>query len=374
MTTALGNWVGESGVPWEPGTYLGNVAQQVGGKPGVVKAAGLPNNTPLSDDNYYRALYGYAYGNGSSSKTGAMRAPSPTTKRSSGGGSRGGGGGGGGGAAAPPPPTFNQAEMDWVAAMLKNGAPGAETANPLTLPQYQGMALSPFDDSRYTQLEGQFNQAVGSDRQAAGSAYDNLTNYLTGNFKNAFATPGNYAQTGNAPGSTQDAMQRMLAAQGQAGQIGAQQGLQPARTDAQGADTAFGNLLAILAGNENSAQQNRLGAVQEDRGTTNRALDIAALQGTTAIGQQKAAAKDAYQQRADERAYQDYQAQQAEAQQQAIQNWQRANQVQDTNASSSASYRNNVLSSLINLLPQIIAANGQINLPDLAALGLAPPA
>jgi len=304
----------------------------------------------------------YQYGNSLSAAAGGAKTP-VIKKSGTGTTSRGGGGGGGGGAVAPP--QLNQAQLDWYASLLRGGAPGQQTATNLDLPDWQDVNLTPFDNSLYSGLRDSLGQAYASDSAAATGAYDAYQNYLQSNYKNPYDNA-TYASGQNVPGTTQAGMQRLLASQGQNPQMGSetyQQG--------QSADQAFGNLLSVLGANENQLQGNRLSAIQADRGTTQRALDMARLQGNTGIGLQEGQAKQAYQQRADDRSLLNAQQRAQLAQQEALANWQRQNEVGDANVNAKSSYNQQVLSALASLLPSLIAQGGTLSLPDLQALGLA---
>ena len=67
--------------------------------------------------------------------------------------------------------------------MLARSRPGQVTATTLDLPDYQGS----FDPTMYNQLEERLGQGVQQSRAAADEAYTNLGNYLTQNYRNAFA-------------------------------------------------------------------------------------------------------------------------------------------------------------------------------------------
>ena len=262
----------------------------------------------------------------------------PVAKRSlgqtsGGGGGRGGGGGGGGGAKAAP--QYSQAQLDWMAQLLARAKPGDVQAGPaLDLPDYQGQ----FDPSIYNDLENRFGQAVGQSRTAADTAYSNLGNYLTSNYRNAFAQGPPQQQ---APGMDSAAMARMMQAQG------ANPALANQQTEGWAAGQgAVSSLWGLLGANEDTNQRNRLNRVQTDRGTTNMAIDAAQLQGLTGIGLQRSQAQAAWQQQADQMRAQI-------AQQEAMQNWQRANQVSDLNASNRNSYTNAEMQALLGLLPDL---------------------
>jgi len=267
-------------------------------------------------------------------------APKKTGTGSSGGG-RGGGGGGGGGAGAP---QYNQGQVDWLTQLLAKSRPNAQAVGPaLNLPDTK------FDPSMYNDLEKRFGQGVAQSRTAANTAYNNLQNYLTSNYKNAFA--------GGPPPATQvgmdqAAMGRMLQGQGVDPSLAAGNA-----NAAAAANAGFGNIWGLLGANENSAQQNRLNRVQTDRGTTGMAIDAANLQGMTGIGLQRGQAQSEWQQRQDQA-----------AQQEAMANWQRGNTVSDSNMNTQNSYTNALMQALIGFMPELKGT--KLNMPNLGNLGL----
>jgi len=347
-----GNWTGESGSWAEPGTYSGNLAAA---NPGITAGA---KNTSEFNSQLYNAMTAMGNGGGQTPLTGTIKRPA--TSGGSGGGGRGGGGGGGGGGAVAPQLTQDQLAQMW--ALLGQARPGAQQAGPaFDAPDYAGPQISAFDTSMYDNLRNQLGQAVTNDRAQSDQAYGALNSFMQRNY----ATNPYEAQTANfgtAPGQSQDTIQRMLAMQG------ASPGLtQGARSDAAGADQAFGNLLGILGQNQARDYTNRQYAAQQDQANTGRMYDMAKLQGDTGIGLQQGAAKDAWQQRYDARAAdiynQQYQGNLAEQQA----NWQRANQLSDSNYSTNNQYTNSMLSSVLgNLLPLII--QGGLSVPDIQAL------
>ena len=264
-----------------------------------------------------------------------------------GGGGGGGRGGGGGGGAAP---TMSQAQLDWLAKMLAGGKPKDVVAGTLDLPEFQGK----FDPTMYNQLTTQLGRAGQQSRGAATASYNDLDKYLTSNYKNAFA--GGPPQA-TAPGMDQQAMARLMSSQGVDPSMNA--------ANAEGAaagNSAFANIWGLLGANEDTAQRNRLNRVATDRGTTNRAIDAAMLQGNTGIGLQRSQAQSQWQQQADA-------ARNQIAQQEAMANWTRQNQVADTNAGNMNSYRNQQIQALLGLMPSLYGTN--LTLPDLAAMGFA---
>lgn len=306
---------GNSSGGWGEAMRLANVTV-----PGLV-ARGTPV-TATTLRNYDRDWLG-AMSAGRNAGTGTL--PSYGATSGGGGGGRGGGGGGG-------PAGMSQEQLDWITGLLGRGGPQT-----LDLPDYDAT----FDPTVYNQLEASLGEAGGQSRAAASEAYNNLQNYLTTNNRNAFAQGPPQAA---APGMDAGAMQRMLQSQGV--------GPEAVAANQQGAaagNAAFSNLWALLGANENTAQQNRLARVQTDRGTTNRAIDAAMLQGRTGIGLQRGQAQTAFNERAAQMRNQI-------AQQEAMANWTSQNE-----------YRNQQIQTLLGLLPGL----GQgVQLPDYAALGM----
>lgn len=301
--------------------------------------------------------------------SGPTSAPRPAAPRlvstggSSGGsrssGRRSSGGGGGGGT-----PKMTQAQLDWAAQVLKGGGPQSITANTLDLPDYQGMNIAPFDPSMYQQALAALNQGQQTDLATANQATQNMLNFLNTNYTNAFNNPNQtYATAGQAPGYTQQAMQRMLQSQGADPNLGA-----GTYQQAAGADQAFGNLWRTLAANEDIAQRGRIGNANLYGAQANDAINAAASGGRLGVNLGQAQAQQAWAQRDEERRYQDYQQQQALAQQEALQNWQRGNTVQDENLTNTNQYRNAEMQALLGLLPQLVGT--KLTMPSLASLGL----
>jgi hypothetical protein len=166
----------------------------------------------------------------------------------------------------------------------------------------------------------------------------------------------------------QQAMYRLLSSQGVNPSMN--QGFQGAAQGAAAADQGFGNLWRTLAANEDLAQRGRIANATQYGTQAQQAIQAAGRAGNLGIDLGQGQAQAAWQQAADERAYQDYQLQQQLAQQEALQNWQRANQVADANATATNAYRGNELSALLGLVPQLVQAGG-LNLPSLQSLGLA---
>jgi hypothetical protein len=302
----------------------------------------------------------------------AMRAGTSTQPRqpapirvgtgSSGGGVRRSGGGGGGA----PAPKLGQSQLDWLTQLLAGARPGQQVATNLDLPDYAGMPVRAFDPSMYQQALAALGQGQQTDLGTASQATSDMLNFLNTNYSNAFNNPNlQYATAGQAPGTTQLGMQRLLQDQGVNPNVAAGN-----YREAQSADQAFGNLWRSQAANEDIAQRSRLGNAQQYGNQAVNAINAAAAGGRLGINLGQAGAQSQWQQRADDRAYQDYQLQQQLAQQEALQNWQRANQVSDTNFTNQNQYSNSELQALLGLLPQFIQNPG-LNLPTPQALGLA---
>lgn len=321
----------------------------VPGREHLVSAIGQYLGPQASNSQNVRdALVGYTNtfdwgGSGGSAPAAPSLSPSGGSSGGWGGGWGGGGGGGGGGG-------MDQAKFDWAVKLLSQGQPEDLAFNRLKLPKYRGK----FRGKQYDVLLNKFNRGVRQDTRTANRAYNQLGRNLRQDYRNAFTNPNaTYGTVGQAPGMGQKAMARMM--QGQ--------GIDPSVAGAQlegagAADKAFGNLWNVLAANEDLAQRNRLQAVGQQRQTTNEALRAAALQGRTGIGMQRAGALDEY------RAARDAAINQR-LQQQALANWQQRNQVNATNFETDAEYRNNVISSLLGMIPGL--AEG-VTMPEIEAL------
>ena len=93
------------------------------------------------------------------------------------------------------------------------------------------------------------------------------------------------------------------------------------------------------------AQRNRLTNAQLMNQDVRNRLQAEGLAGRTGIGMQEAQARSAYEQMLQERNWQT-------AQQEAMQNWQRGNQVSDVNAQNTNAYNNQVIQAMLGLVPQ----------------------
>lgn len=251
----------------------------------------------------------------------------------------GGGGGGGGGAAAP---TMSQAQLDWLADMLGRGAPKPGVAAKLDLPD-----LGAFDPAMFNLLDTQLTKAGQTDIGTARGAANTARTNLTANYRNPFAQ---YTQA-QAPGMDQAAMGRLLQGQGVDTSVMAEEAAAMA-----GANQAFRNVWDMGRINEDLAQGSRLRNVDTRLGDTINAINAAVMGGRTGIGLQRTQAQQDWKTR-----------QQQQAEQEAMANWERGNAVSDQNAQGSAAYRNQVIQTLLGLMPDLYGTT--LKLPDLARLG-----
>ena len=328
-----------------PGDVANYNAARASGQYQATSAPGGQRVTNLPAVSAYRSQTIQDLARGmSGQKPPAAPALTSTTPRSGGGGR---GGGGGGGAAG-----LTQAQLDWIAQMLGAGRPGAQAATNLDLPDFQGQ----FDPSYFNTMRTGWNQALEQDRGTANQSTQNLINFLTTNYKNAFNNPNaTYATAGQAPGMDQQAMARML--QGQ----GVDPSIMAAEAGARaGADQAFGNQWRSMAANEDMAQGNRLNNAQIANQDVMNRINAIGLQGTTGLNLGEAQARSQYDQQMQERNWQT-------AQQEAMENWQRQNQVSDLNSQNTNSYNNQLIQAMLGLIPQA----GTATLPTLQSLGLA---
>jgi hypothetical protein len=317
----------------------------------------------LNNINNIAATQGYRAPAPTPTLTQQARTGSGTTTSSSRRSSGGGGGGGGGGSALP---VLSQSQLDWATQLMNGARPGQETANALDLPDYQGMPLAPFDPTMFNQARTAYQQGVTQDLGTANQATQDMLAFFNNNYTNAFNNPNaTYATAGQAPGMDQQAMARLLQGQGVNPNVASQ-------TQGEGvqADQAFGNLWRVLAGNEDIAQRNRLSNATQYGNQANAAITAAGRAGNLGIDLGQGQAQAAYQTAAAQRAYENYQAQQQVLQQEALQTWQRGNQVQDTNLTNTNQYNNAMLTALLGLLPQL-QANPSLRLPSPQSLGLA---
>lgn len=337
----------------------------------ALRAAGLPAtmSTPAGQGTitqYQVQRINDLANNMTASRQTTGYAPQPaakkTTTSTSSGRSSGGGGGGGGGV-----PQFTQAQLDWAAQLMQGGRPGALTANTLDLPDYQGMAMRAFDPSQWNTARTALGEGYNQDIGTAQGATSNMLNYLNTNYRNPFAQ-GPQTTMAQAPGMDQQAMGRLMQGQG----VNAYENPQYQQTLNEGrqSDAGLSSLFAALSGSEDVMQRGRIGNAQQYGTQATDAITAAKRAGDLGLNLGQGQAQAQWQTAADQRAYQDYQMQQQIAQQEAQSNWERGNQVQDTNSTNTNSYNNSVLQSLLGLLPQL-QSNPNLALPTLQSLGLA---
>ena len=332
-----------------PGAYNANGTPLQSVNMGAVTASRVNNISNIANQQL-----GYA-GNTQ------QRQQTPAVRSSSGGG---GGGGGGGGAAAP---KLTQAQLDWMIQLMNGARPGSITPNNLDLPDYQGMALRAFDPAMFNTARTAWQGGVTQDLGTVDRSTQDMLNFLGRNYTNAYNNPlQGFATMNQAPGMDQATMQRFLQAQGVNPNLAG-----GAQNEALQADQALRNVWALLGINEDRAQTNRLANAQQYGTQARDAITAQGRAGTLGIDLAQGQAQGAWQQRADERAYQDYQMQQQLLQQEALQNWQRANTVQDTNATNTNSYNNAVLQAMLGLLPQL-QTNPSLALPQGWQMGMGP--
>lgn len=258
-----------------------------------------------------------------------------------GGGGRGGGGGGGGGAAG-----LDQATLDWLMGAVGRGAPTDVAFRPIDLAD-PSQYYQPFDTSAYDTARAGVAQGIADMRTRAGTAYDAAGAELA-QFKNPYAQ-GAWAQNPDIASR----FNAMFAANNAPTSL-----MDETRNEGIQADSAFGNVQALMAGNEQARQAANLRALAGDRRMTDLNLGLEGNTLNLGVNTAQGKAKSAYDQMlADAR----YQADQQER----LANWQRENQVSDTNAGARNTWNQDMLSTLLGIVGQ--RAPGT-TLPDLATL------
>lgn len=180
-----------------------------------------------------------------------------STYTSSGGGRSGGWGGGGGGGGGG---GMTQAGLDAMLALLQAAKP-----QDLRFDPYKGKKFYAFNNQPYQQARQGLRTAVRDDRASANTAYDEaLAEMANIRGTNPFAN----ATYATDPGVSA-AMQRMMAAQGGAGE---QAAVGQAGEAAQ-ADRAFANVLALLGANQEAFNQGTARSIEGDRRRFNESLD-----------------------------------------------------------------------------------------------------
>lgn len=252
----------------------------------------------------------------------------PTTNPLAPGSGRSGGGGGGGGAAAAT--GLDQATLDWLFGQIPSQRPQDLSYNPLDLPdarQFYGN----FDTSQYDVAGQGVTQGIEAMRQRGNQAFDAAQTELN-QYQNPYGTglqasnPDQYA-----------AMQRMAEANGATGALAdiSNQGVQ--------ADRAFGNVQALMAGNDQARQAANLRGLQGDRQTMETNLGLEGNMLGLGVNMAKAKGQSQWEQMV-------RQAQYDAANQEAANNWQRQNTVGDTNVGNRNAWNSGLMQTLLQMV------------------------
>ena len=253
--------------------------------------------------------------------------------------------------------------MDQLAALLRNARPGQSAASTIDLPDYQAPQRAAFNGQMYDQLGGQWESAYQQDAATQAKAGQDLINFLNATQTNPYTNGNNtYAQAGQAPGQSIGQLQQLLQSQGVDPSILAQ-----AYGERVGADQAFGNMWRSNAAATDTRNQGNLARANTDIANWAQGLNADRRAGTAQIGLARGQAQNRYDEQSYDYARQDAQLQQQIAMQEALANWERANQVSDTNSVNSNSYRNSVLEALLGLVPSLAPGAA---LPDISQWGL----
>jgi hypothetical protein len=212
-----------------------------------------------------------------------------------GGGGYGGGGGGGGGGGA-----MTQAMFD---AMLQTlGVRGPQLNLQQTdLPDFRGTNVPAFNAQPYTQLSNNLATAVARDRAAIQTGANQTTAALGAYSANPYAA----AQAAPPPQAQAQGAALQATAGGAPNAPNANAAAAGAASAQGGAETAaFNDLLKVLGGNYQQAQNSRLGQVQMDAQSARNQLGAQQLGLGSQIGMQRANAYEQWRQQDAERRYQ----------------------------------------------------------------------
>jgi hypothetical protein len=261
---------------------------------------------------------------------------------------------------------MSQAMIDWIANMLNSGKPAPEQYTPVDLPDYQQVQYRAFDPTLFNQNRTALGEAGTQDLNTINTSHDALMNFLTSNYRNAYADP-NVGTGGQPLGDSQQDLIRLLASQGVNTTT---QGQQNVANEATRAQAMSGDWRQAMSANEDQAQKNRL--VNANGAQTQQQLALSALQRSLGLGidQSQTQAQGQWQSAADQWNEQQRQTAFQQQQNEALTNWQRQNQVTDTNTQNTAAYRNQVLTALLQMAQSNVGNKG-ITLPTMASLGLA---
>ena len=235
------------------------------------------------------------------------------------------GGSGGGGSAG-----MTQEMFDYLSSIIGKGKPQALTAENLDLAdpsQYMK-----WDPSQYNVARQGVTSGIEGIRTRGNTAFDQAQGELS-RYANPFEGG---LQTRNP--DLQAAMQRMMQANNVApGQVGAtnEEGVQ--------ADRAMANTLALLAGTDQARSASNLRALAGDRTTFDQNLGLEGNMLNLGVNMSEARGKTAFDQALQ-------QAMMEAANQEAMQNWTRRNQVADTNVGAQNQWNQDILNTYLQLV------------------------
>lgn len=259
------------------------------------------------------------------------------------GGGGGYGGGGGGGAAGPQ--GLDQATLDYLASILGQGRPKDIAYEAIDLPD-PGQYMS-WDNALYGQARQGVAQGIEGIRGRGNTAFDQAAGELN-RYQNPYEGG---LQTRNP--DLQMAMQRMMQANNvNPGQVGQTQ------YENINADRAMANQLAMLAATDQSRQAGNLRALEGDRRTMEQNLGLEGNMLNLGVNMAEAKGKSAFDQALQA-------ARLNAANQEAQTNWQRRNQVGDTNVGAGNAWMQNALNAWLGLIGQkapgvTLPANGTL--------------
>jgi len=246
-----------------------------------------------------------------------------------GGGSRGGGGGGGGGGG---PEGLDQEKFDYLAWMVGQGVPKEVAFEAIDIPE------PVWNNALYNQARSGVETGIQGMRDRGNTAIDQARSMITSQYQNPFE---NGLNTRNP--DLQQAMQRMASANAvQPGSFGATD------QEATQRDRGMADTLAMLAGVDQRRQAGNLMGLEGDRRTMDQNLGLEGNLLGLGVNMAETKGKNAYDERVD-----------AIRQQEAMQNWQRKNQVSDTNVGN----WNNWSQAAIKAYMELVGAAPGVNLP-----------
>jgi hypothetical protein len=209
---------------------------------------------------------------------------------------------------------MTQAMFDQMVRLLGVGGPQ------LDLPEFRGTNIAAFDPTMFNNMRTQLAGAVRADQAGVNQGAQQATQALRSNYSNAYAN----APVQAAPPAQQvgTALQQTAGGGGNQAQVAAESNA------AAGSDQAsFANLLNVLAAADQTAQNSRLNQVALDKQTAMRNIGAQNTGLGAGIGMAQGQAQQGWQQRDDERRYQNSLMAQQIAQQEAQGNWQQRNEM-----------------------------------------------